>query len=465
MDPRGPLLIAIIATVAIPFAFRWLNIRTLRRVADDTGLRLHTVGAGLLGSLHGNLAGCRVQVSVEPGALFIPETRIVFHDLPTDLRLEPRGVGTLINDLMDGDRLLLGDEGFDQKVWLSGDEARLRGQLSDQARRHVQRALAACPMVIREGQLRVSLKGVTANAAAIAEHIGHMTRVAELLGPEAGAATGGAPRANPISLAARVQQDRVAEVRRMAMAILVDRWPTHSATARALEAALADSVAANRLAAVRLCQDASTGLPSWPALCALLTGPRVPAPVKQEALVAFEQHITSTAGLSAPRPSEVLSRLLALEPALPGAIRLCEKLKHPDLLAPLLALDPGLSSEAALAQIRALHGHWPDAAQPALVARLDHPDVQVQLAAIHALSEVGDVYAVAPLQGALARGRIKGAVKQAAGKAVEAIQGRLGDDAVRAVGGLSFSDPKKAQAAGGLSFDRRGELSEGEPDA
>lgn len=414
--------------------------RIFSDVAHRYGLRLHAIGAGPLPSLHGDLAGHQAMIRTGFSAGLLPEIRITLKGLPPDLWLEPRG--SLLSPSQDQRRVVLGDRLFDDRIWLCGDEAGLRGALSDDARWEIARIITHHKITIGDGELHASLTGLPTQGdklealiEAILKLLGHLE---------------GADSPDPIALSARAQHDRNRGLRRRALEILIERWPNHSATQRALAAALEDPAAKVRLAAAEAALSAS--LPVWSTLCALVESQKAPLDVRQRALAAFERQIPTEINPD-PKPSEVIGRLLRQPSPLVEAVALAGRLQSPDLVE---AFNPEHRISVLEAWVKALK-RAPGEVQPLLLQQLQSAYEEIKLAAIDGLAERGDVHAVAPLQEIAWHARRWGSVKQAATDAALIIQRRLGDDAVQAAGGLSlheFSDLN-----GGLSEAEGGQLS------
>ncbi|MFN3196861.1 MAG: hypothetical protein ACE366_00395 [Bradymonadia bacterium] len=432
----------------------------MRKAAQAVDFSASSVGPGLFSEMDGKLHGLRVMVRVKRSAWFFPETVITALGLPKNLRVHPAGLQSRLNDLMDGDRVLTGDDVFDQKVWLAGDEAALRGGLTEQARAALSKAMSTHPFMVEDGTLTATISGLPLSSGGIVsilkaldDALPHLKALEE---------------ARPELLSRQALRDPDTDVRRAALTQLLHRFPEDPLATTTLEKVMESAPSGDQVAALELAFDGRMGQSFWPKLCTLLMSTRLKQDTRLQALVIFSAHMSMVVSPD-PRPSAVLASLLSEPFPLVEAVQLAGRRVFPDIRAPLMGLEAS-STALKLAQVQALSTYagdtYDDALQQLLVERLADEEREVQVAAAHVLRDHADVSAVAPLQALLSSGikgvLVSGEIKRVVEEAVSAIQGRLGEGAAHAVGGLTLEALK--EKSGGLSEATEGRLSIAKPE-
>jgi len=377
-----PLLLLGAVTAIVLFGMRASRstVGVLRKAAAELGLTDLQLIADVQSALVGKAGELKVTVTEsvqhpEEQAQSPRATEVLVDGgIAAGLELvpEPRGLTRVIARRHPD--VLTGDEAFDQAVRITGPPDLVMALLDHETRAEVSRALGE-GVRLREGQLYLVVPGRLGTVASVVDRVRRLLSLARRLVPP--------PDLVP-PLARTALGDPVSAVRERALTMLADRHRDRPETLDALRRALDDQVPSVCLVAA-----AALGEEGRPTLLELVDEPGTPLELAARAATAL--------GVALP---------------LQAAIRLLDRF-----------LDAG-EIELATRVVTALGATGDARAADPLVKVLEHPSVELCIAAADALELVGTVTAVPALRAAAERHAGNRRLRQAVAVAVASIQGR-----------------------------------------
>jgi hypothetical protein len=338
-------------------------------------------------------------------------THVRIEGLPPSLTVKLENAFTLARRGHGHRDLEVGDDAFDDEVFLQGPPALLHAVMDAGMRLRV-RSMLGNDVVVRGGALSATVEDRYASGSGVPlkamlplllEFAGRLARPADLVE----------------RLAANALDDPTAGVRRQNLLVLAREYPEHALTRPTITRAVADPVADVRLTAARL-----LGAEGRAVLTELAVDERTDDVCAGRAVAALG------AELPEPRVLEVLGHALRGRRLETG--RACldalGRLRSDAAFATLAKVLARENGELAEAAARALGAAEDARSEAPLVTALTHPSPAVQVAAAESLGRTGTAGAVEPLKQA-ERLSGDGAFRRAARQAIARIQSRAGSAA------------------------------------
>ena len=425
----GVLLGGGVASIA--YLLFWVRSRERMRLWQEaakavgmTDLAVSTY-FGVETKLTGNVGPLQVTIEVYQRGKEEHGTRVIVGGLrhgPYDLTIRPEGLGSTIKKSLGERELEVGDPAFDDVAYLQGAPALVRAIFDQETRRLAGRLLNGQLLV--EGRLetktlkvRVSVSDGCLRLDIPARLLDDTTRWLPAVLPSI--VEVGRRLRRPDDLAARIAEntrsEKVRGVRLANLRTLTTDYPRHAATREALLASLYDESPSVKLhAAIALGPEGRNALVD-------LASSDSPDTVVARAITA----------LGADFPGELaIERLRRASEAGHSATALAciEAVGRAGSASGIEALAGALASaadEVAVAAARTLAATAGDAAEPPLVAALEHESAVVRVAAAEGLGAVGSPRSVVSLRNAASAHTFDGALRRAARQAIAEIKSRV----------------------------------------
>lgn len=401
------VLLAVVAFTIGQVAWRRsANLAILRGAAERLGNTRELGGwrVGIVASIDG------VDVQITRGTRHRHNRRDVqvttyrVEGVPKGVAFRRQGIANDLAQLVVGTDHLTGDDGFDRGVLVGGDPALVTAVLDAPTRQRVWAAvMEGAGSAIADGEVVVRIEEEGTEPGSVAYRAREVAALAVALQVT--------PREIPTRIAAIVQDDPNAEVRRRAAEVLVSRFR--------------GPVVDGAMRAVRMYADpglrlvAATHLGDLDALDHLALDGAAPGPIRALAV----RHL-ATAGAGGRLAPALPALLTDPDPAVRHAtLRAAPGIDAAAARALLArARFDAPSDRAALADALARLGEG----EASLIALTRDPDATVRLAAVRALGEVGSRTAVPALRARLSDALGLGGVSEAARAALARVEARLG---------------------------------------
>ena len=331
-------------------------------------------------------------------------TVVVVRGLPPSLTLKLETASSRsVRDLE------LGDDAFDEEVYVQGSAALVQAMMDAETRARV-RSMVGNDVTVQGGQLQSIIDDQYALGAGtpIAAVLPLLLEFAERLVRPADLVD---------RLMANARRDPVAGVRQANLSTLAREFASHPLTKPTLLAGLSDPKDEVRVRAATL-----LGPEGAPVLLEIATDESADDGCAGRAIIALGSQMPPVQTLA------VLAHALRtrrIETA-SACIAALGHLRPPDAVATLAKVLARESGPLSAAAARALGEHAGPEAEVALVGALEHRAAPARLAAAEALAAAGSAAADEPLRRAEAENSRDGSFRRAARQAIAAIQSRAG---------------------------------------
>jgi hypothetical protein len=385
--------------------------RAWQAAAAELGLEITPRGLFSHDQMHGQVDGISVRLEEakrDKGGttrldVYLPDV------VPPDLRLWAEGARSRVAAVLLGETdVQTGDELFDAKVHVRGEEVEVLARLGEATRRALRSVLPERKATVESGALTLEWSGIVTEASTFVSAVRELTQVARLLCLDEGGV--------PAALARNAVSDSNAQVRLRNLDVLCRKYPRSETARTAAERALNDPDRHIRLRAAQFLPGETAGA----VLSALVRSPGNPS-MRAEALRDLARkceyaEISATVQVALDSAEEELQQ---------EAVKVIARAGDHAKVDALGALAATASSPLAETLAEALGRLGGSGAEEALLHLLAHQSDRVRCQAAQALGAVGTVRAVEPLL-PLTRRLLEGDLRQAAREAVRRIQSRLG---------------------------------------